>query len=128
MKIEETVPTTIPITNASENPRNTEPLKRNIELAPEQKDIHAAVRRAVVTQWFADASGWWFPVPRLHPRADTLLQVADDALGNLGVNVLASYAVGVPNVSVGHFPVSLNGLYEVLCSRTYTSAHRRGRG
>jgi hypothetical protein len=42
----------------------------------------------------------------LHPRADTLLQVTDDAVGHFDVNVLAVHAVGVRNLCLGHFPIS----------------------
>jgi hypothetical protein len=57
-------------------------------------------------QRFGDASGGVFRAPWLHPRADALLQVADDTLGHFGVNVFAAYAIGVRNLCVGHFPVS----------------------
>src|SRR6185295_1019153 len=56
-------------------------------LVPQQQDINAPVRRTVVAQGPGDTTFGIVRMPGFHPRPDTLLEVAQDAVGYASVNV-----------------------------------------
>ncbi len=55
---------------------------------PQRENVDSAVGLPIVAEWARNPSGRMFGVPRPNPRPDTFLQVADDLVGNPGVDVL----------------------------------------
>ena len=68
------------------------PVRRGVSLRhggrPQHHDIDSPVGNAVGAQRPRDAACGVFGVPRLEPRADALFQLADDLVGDLGINIL----------------------------------------
>jgi len=56
---------------------------------PQHDDVDALVRDAVVTERAGDAPDGMVGVPWLHPRADALLKVGDDFVGDPAVDIRA---------------------------------------
>jgi hypothetical protein len=55
---------------------------------PQRENVDSAVRLPVVEEWSRNPSCCMFGVPRPNPRPHAFFQVADDLVGNPGVDVL----------------------------------------
>src|SRR5271165_309362 len=55
---------------------------------PQRENVDSAVRLPVVPEWARNPSGCMLGVPRSNPRPHAFFQVADDLVGNPGVDVL----------------------------------------
>src|SRR5260370_31880454 len=55
---------------------------------PQRENVDSTVRLPVVPEWASNPSCCVFCIPRPNPRPDSFFQVADDLIGNLGVDVL----------------------------------------
>ena len=55
---------------------------------PQGENVDSAVRLSVMAEWARNPSCCMFGIPRSNPRPDTFFQVADDLVGNPGVDIL----------------------------------------